>query len=41
MDNLLLLLFILPLVAYVVYKLITYDWDQWQEDSKNMGDDMF
>jgi hypothetical protein len=41
MDSLFLLLFIIPVIGYVIYKWMTYDWDQWYEHRKDMGDDIF
>ena len=33
-------LFILPpMIGYVIYKLWSYDWEQWAKDCENMGDE--
>jgi len=35
MDKILLALLIIGLHAYWIYKLVTYDWSRFDEDSKN------
>ncbi len=35
------MIFILSLVGFVIYKLITCDRERWHEESENMGDDVF
>lgn len=41
MDKLFLLLIMIPVIGYVVYKIMTYDWEKQAEDCANIGDDMF
>lgn len=35
MDNLLVLIIVIALHAYWIYKLVTYDWSKFEEDSKD------
>lgn len=35
MMNLFLLIFVIGLHAFWIYKLVTYDWNNFEEDSKN------
>lgn len=35
MDKIVLLAFVIILTAYWIYKLVTYDWSRFEEDSKD------
>lgn len=35
MDKLLVLIIVIALYAYWIYKLVTYDWSKFEEDSKD------
>mgnify|MGYP000523721942 CR=1 FL=1 len=41
MSDLLLGLLIIGLHGYWVYKLVTYDWSQYDEDQKQLDEDFF
>ena len=41
MDKLLLLIIIIGLHAYWIYKLVTYDWTKFEEDQEQAKKDLF
>ena len=41
MDKLFLLLLMIPVLGFVLYKFITYDWTNHSQDCEKMGDDIF